>query len=443
LRVCHVFAGVAGGRWVHDQVDRLRDHGCEVAVALAGEQGPTVDLCRSAGIPVKGFDFRTSGLKALITLPWRVLKLAWWMRRERFDVVQSHTIASTLFARPAAWFADVPVRLEMSTSPFYMQAPSIRRLEVATAWMETGLIPSCAVTERLYREAGLPERLIQPVLYYGPDAERFDPELTKPEGLRAEFGLPAGAPLIGSIAIFYPKCKDNSFVPPDTRDRYIKGHYDVILAMHRVRREFPAARLMMIGCGWGPRGHEAEQDLRAFVVREGLEDVVLFPGWRSSTAAVYMDLDVSVQASLNENLGGTIESLLMARPTVATRVGGMVDSVIDGRTGILVRPEDPEDLARGILDLLRDRDRAAALGRAGRKLMLSHFTLSTTVPALAAIYRRQRDSAPGAFRLHVGATRVILASLLAPFLFARAIFDYVATAFLPARLARLRGGRSA
>ena len=216
----------------------------------------------------------------------------------------------------------------------------------------------------------------------------------------------------------------------------------MILAMHHVRREFPAARLMMIGCGWGPRGSEAEQDLRAFVAREGLEVVVFFPGWRPSTAAVYMDLDVSVQASLNENLGGTIESLLMARPTVATRVGGMVDSVIDGRTGILVRPEDPEDLARGILELLRDRDRAAALGRAGRELMLSNFTLSTTVPALAAIYRRQRAMAPGAFRLHIGTFRVILASLIAPYLFARAIFDLCRHRRPSALLARLRSKRS-
>ncbi len=435
LRICHVFAGVNGGRWVYDQVDRLRSFGFEASVALGGEEGPTVDLCRSAGIEVTGFDFGTSGLKAL-TLPWRVLRLAWWMRRQRFDVVQSHTIASTLFARPAAWFADVPVRLEMSTSPFYMQAPSMRRLEVATAWMETGLIPSCNLTERLYREAGIAERLIQPVLYYGPDAERFDPAKAKPEGLRAEYGLPEDTPLIGSIAIFYPKCKGNSFVPPDTRNRYIKGHYDVILAMRHVRREFPAARLMMIGCGWGPKGPEAEADLRAFVAREGLEDVVLFTGWRPSTAAVYMDLDVSVQASLNENLGGTIESLLMARPTVATRVGGMVDSVIDGRTGLLARPEDPEDLARAIIELLRDRDRARGLGKAGRALMLSRFTLETTVPALAAIYRRQREAAPGAFRLHVGALRVIASIFLAPFLFAPAVYDYVATALIPSWFGR-------
>ena len=440
LRVCHVFANVAGGRWVYDQTDRLRDHGCACTVVLAGEEGPTVDLIRGAGIPIHAADFRLFGLKALLSFPWRVIRLAAWMRRQRFDVVQSHIMPSTLFARPAAWLADVPVRLEMSTSPFYMQAPSMRWMEKATAWMETGLIPSCELTARLYREAGIAERLVQPVLYYGPDEDRFDPERTRPEGLRAEFGLPEDTPLIGSVAIFYPKCKGSSFVPPDTRHRYIKGHTDIILAMHRVRREFPAARLVMVGTGWGPDGPAAEADLREFVRREGLEDVVLFAGWRPSTAAVYMDLDVSVQASLNENLGGTIESLLMARPTVATRVGGMVDSVIDGRTGILVRPEDPDDLAGGMLELLRDRERAEALGRAGREWMLSRFTLSTTVPALAGIYRRQRAAAPGAFRLHVSAARLAVAALIAGPILARAIFDLLVTSVVPRQLARLRRG---
>jgi hypothetical protein len=116
----------------------------------------------------------------------------------------------------------------------------------------------------------------------------------------------------------------------------------------------------------------------------------------------------------------------------------MVDSVIDGRTGILVRPGDPRDLARGILELLRDPDRAAALGRAGRELMLSHFTLGTTVRELAALYRRQLDAAPAAFRPHAFILRLGGAALLAPFILARAIFDYAATGFVPERLAALR-----
>lgn len=420
-----------------DQLSWLKAQGHDCTVVLAGDEGPTVELCRSAGIAVKPFDFGVYRLR-VFTLPLRVLKLARMMRRERFDVVQSHIIPSTLFARPAAWLADVPVRLEMSTSPYYMQAPSMRWIEAWTAGMETGLIPSCTLTQRLFREAGIPDRIIQPVLYYGPDAARFDPGRQAPEDLRGEFGLAPDTPLIGSIAIFYSKCRGGSFVPPEIRHRYIKGHTDVIRAMHRVVREIPAARLVMIGCGWGPRAHETEADLREIVRREGLEEVVLFAGWRPDTAAVYQDLDVSVQASLNENLGGTIESLLMARPTVATRVGGMVDSVVDGETGMLVAPGDPDDLARGILELLRDPERAAALGRAGRERMLARFTLATTGPALADLYRRQRAAARGSFRLHVGLVRLVLAALLAIPLLGRVGFDLVVKTYLPDRWRALR-----
>jgi len=452
VKVCHVFACTEGGRWVYEQLDALkREHGCEVVALLGGDEGPTVDMCRRAGIRTESFDFQIFSRKGLLTFPFRVVKLALWFRRERFDVVQSHILPSTLFARPAAWLADVPVRLTMSTSPYYLQAPSIRWVEAGTAFMETGVIPSCNVTTELYREAGVAERRIMPCLYYGPHEAGFDPAAAEPEGLRAEMGVPEGTPLVGAIAIFYARCADSSFVPPEVRGRFIKGHCDLIRSMHHVRREFPDARLVMVGRGWGARAHESEEELAAFVRDEGLDDVVYFAGWRKSTPAVLVDLDVSVQASVNENLGGTIESLLMARPTVATRVGGMVDSVLDGETGILVNPEDPEDLARGICDLLRDPERGAALGRAGRARMLSGFTLTTTVPRLHDLYCRQRAEAPGAWRLWVSACRLLLGGLLALPMFARMVlWDLYALNILPGRVAgarrrlgRLTGRRAA
>ncbi|HEY0313509.1 MAG TPA: glycosyltransferase family 4 protein [Allosphingosinicella sp.] len=452
LKVCHVFSGTEGGRWVYEQLDALkREHGCEVVALLGGHEGPTVDLCRNAGIRTEAFDFAIASWRDAFTFPFRVIRMARWMRRERFDVVQSHILPSTLFARPAAWLADIPVRLTMSTSPYYLQAPSIRWVEAGTAFMETGVIPSCALTTELYREAGVSERIIQECLYYGPHEARFDPATAKPEGLRAEMGVPEGTPLVGAIAIFYARCADSSFVPPDTRGRFIKGHCDLIRAMHFVRREFPDARLVMVGRGWGPRGHESEGELEAFVAAEGLSDAVYFAGWRQSTAAVLVDLDVSVQASVNENLGGTIESLLMARPTVATRVGGMPDSVVDGETGILANPEDPEDLARGICALLRDPERAAALGRAGRARMLAGFTLTTTVPRLLHLYRRQRAQAPGAWRRRASLWRFLAGMVIAVPMFGRMLlWDIYVLNILPGRLAgvrrrlrRLRGGAAA
>jgi len=133
-------------------------------------------------------------------------------------------------------------------------------------------------------------------------------------------------------------------------------------------------------------------------------------------------LNVSVQASLNENLGGTIESLLMECPVVATRVGGMVDSVRDGETGVLVNPASSEDLARGILQLLRDPERARSLGRAGRRLMLEDFTLAATVRKLNALYIRclqpGRDS-PRKYRLWMSGCRLLMSLPIAAYLVTR------------------------
>lgn len=422
MKICHVFPGAEGGRWVYEQLDALRSLGADPAAVLGADEGTLVDRCRIADIPVTSLPQSIAGWPNMVRYPFRVLRLAWWLRRERIEVVQSHIFFAMLFARPAAWLADVPVRLEMTTSPFYMQAPSLRWIERATAWMETALVPSCELSRRLFLDAGCPPGQVSRTLYYGPRAREFDPAEASPAGLRTEYGIPAGAPLIGSIALFYDRCADSSFVPPEARGRFIKGTTDLIEALPIVQRRFPEARLVLVGGGWGANAAATEAELRSFVAERNLSDRVIFTGWRASAAAVLAELDVSVQAAVNENLGGVVESLLMARPTVATRVGGMPEAVIDGETGVLVNPSDPGDLADGICQLLADPARAAALGAAGRTMMLSRFTLETTAPALHALYRRRRASARGAWRWYVTAYRLALA----PFVFLPIVLRAVA-----------------
>ena len=399
LRICHVFAGVEGGSWAFDQLLSLKnDFGCEVTAVLSGSEGPLPDRCRAAGIPIKPLDFRMSP-GTMTTLPWRIFSFALWLRRNRIDVVQSHVVNSTMLARPAAWLADVPVRLTMVTSPYYMDSPTLRQVEIESCSMETGIIPSCVRTADLYREAGVAEELICETLYYGPSSQRFDPAKAQPLGLRQRLGLPADAPTIASIAHFYPRMpRIKDIMPACLEGQLLKGHDVLIDAMPHILSEFPDAKMLFIGKGWGLDPSSCEAEIRALIAQAGMGDHVFMAGYIDDIPGAYMDVDVSVQASLYENLGGTIESLLMQRPTVATRVGGMIDSVIDGETGILVNPSDATDLARGICELLRDRERARLLGEQGRKRMLEGFTLEATMPRLAALYSRQRAAAPTAWR---------------------------------------------
>ena len=96
--------------------------------------------------------------------------------------------------------------------------------------------------------------------------------------------------------------------------------------MGTVREEFPDARLVMVGKGWGPQGPQAERELEDFVRREASRPRNLRRLARQHGGCLHGPRRFGAGVAQREFLGGTIKSLLMARPTVATRVGGMVDA---------------------------------------------------------------------------------------------------------------------
>jgi glycosyltransferase involved in cell wall biosynthesis len=92
------------------------------------------------------------------------------------------------------------------------------------------------------------------------------------------------------------------------------------------------------------------------------------------------DVTLVLVPSRYEAFGLTaLEAAQMARPVVATRVGGLPEVVVDGKTGLLVEPDDPVALARAIVTLLQDRGRAERLGRAARERARHAFSLERCV----------------------------------------------------------------
>ena len=391
LKVCHVVATAESARWVAEQLRGLRErYGCEVSAVVGGGRGSLVDLLRAEGIPYHVENFTFSSPLDLMRAARTVFRLARLFRRERVDVVQSHLFFSMVIARLAAWLADVPVRLAMYASPFHLEARTSLWLDRATCWMESALIPSCERSVELCRGMGVgPDRT--PLVYYGPDERRFVPERVEPAGIRASFGWPAKTPLVVMVAFFYPRMSESRWIPRAVHNRGIKGHGDLVRAVPHVLSEFPEAKFLLIGSGWGEGGEQYKREVEELVRRMGVEGSVLFPGYRADANRILREADVAVQASLNDNPAGTIESLLMECPTVVTRVGGLVDTVREGETGLQANPGDPRDLARRIVEMLREPARAREMGRAGRRLMLERFTLSRTVKDLHELYRRLRS----------------------------------------------------
>ena len=134
-KVCHLVCSAEGATWMFEQLRDLRDvYGYDVVAVVSAGEGKLIDKLRSENIRYHITDFATGAAspRSILGLPFSVLKLAWFFRREQFDIVQSHVFATALTARPAAWIADVPIRLAMIASPFHLQARLSRNLERAT-----------------------------------------------------------------------------------------------------------------------------------------------------------------------------------------------------------------------------------------------------------------------------------------------------------------------
>jgi glycosyltransferase involved in cell wall biosynthesis len=384
LKVLHVAATASGASWMVDILRGLRSRGYEVSALISGAQGDLAPKLKREGIPYYVGELDLFSNPAL-AVP-KTLRLANFLRKHQFDIVHYHLFASVISGRIAAYLADVPLRYSMITGPYHLEAPTPSRIDCKTVWMDTKVIASCEYTRQLYRSKGVPWNRIERI-YYGADESRFDPATSDASKLRRELGIPKGTPVVGMVAYFYAPLPKGSWTPPHLQGRALKGHETLLQAARIVLKKNPRTKFVLVGKGWGAIGEEYETQLRTSAREMGVDKSVIFAGARTDVPDALASFDVSVQCSLNENLGGTIESLLMARPTIATAVGGMPDSVRDWQTGLLVPPDDKDELAKAILTLLNNRRRARLLGQNGRRLMLREFTLTRTVDDIDRLYQ--------------------------------------------------------
>ena len=388
VRLCHIAATADGAVWMVEQLRELRDRrGYDVEAIIGTGEGTLPARLREAGIKFHTVTFQFPAMPGGVELHAQVTALAALLRKQKYDIVQTHLFASMVIGRLAAWQADVPVRLAMIAGPYHLEAYTPRWIDASTCWMDSGLIPSCQHAASIYRSLGVADRRVS-LAYYGPDEALFDRATTSPVDLRAEFDLPRDSILVGMIAYFYPPMPAGRWTPPLLHDRPNKRQTDLIEAAPVILKAFPKAKILLIGSGWGPAGAVEFEKAKQLTHQLGLQDSVIFTGARRDVNEVLAGLDVTVQASVSENLGGTIEALLMECPTVATATGGLVDTVIENVTGILVRPLDPVDLGNGIVRMLSDRDNARAMAKTGRALMIERFSLTRTIADLDRIYTK-------------------------------------------------------
>jgi peptidoglycan/xylan/chitin deacetylase (PgdA/CDA1 family) len=156
---------------------------------------------------------------------------------------------------------------------------------------------------------------------------------------------------------------------------------DILLeALPAVLEEFPEAVLTLAGIG------PALDDNKRLAASLGVAEHVSFMGLTANPAPYFRDADVVVLPSRREGLPVVaLEAFALARPVVATSVGGTIEAVIDGETGWIVPPEDPQRLARALIEAVTDRDEASRRALRGQQLVHERFTSDRMVGRLETL----------------------------------------------------------
>jgi glycosyltransferase involved in cell wall biosynthesis len=174
-----------------------------------------------------------------------------------------------------------------------------------------------------------------------------------------------------------------------------KGVEDVVHAAALLTADFPGISAVIAGAG-----QHAER-VRVLAAELGLAERVHLPGWLDSAdvPSWFAAADVVLAPSRIGRDGWTegqglsiIEAMASGRPVVATRTGGIPETITDGQTGLLVRPSDPAAVAGAVRLLVESPELASAIARRGSDSVRTRFDRSVTAGRFDGIYRAQLES---------------------------------------------------
>ncbi len=207
-------------------------------------------------------------------------------------------------------------------------------------------------------------------VYNGIDLSHFNPGIDG-EKVRSMFKIGKDTRLIGTIGHFAP----------------LKGFEELIESMGEVIREGFNIKLAIVGENAYLNSDRYKQKLLSQVNSAGLNDRIIFTGYREDIPVLLAAFDIFVLPSLSEGFGKVnLEAMAMGKPVISTNVGGIPEVVLDGLTGILVPPGNSRDLAHAIMRLLSDSHLRESIEKEGRRRVERHFTLQAHVEKIEEIY---------------------------------------------------------
>ncbi|HSA99980.1 MAG TPA: glycosyltransferase family 4 protein [Anaerolineales bacterium] len=339
-----------------DQAAWFHAHGYPVStVFLYDRDGLYSKWCESYPFPIHNLEALQTGsgvfrqIFSLLRGGQRLWKL---LRQDHFQAVETFTLDSNLFALPVAWIAGVPVRI--ATHHGWSAKDSALKRLAHHLLLKLGMVDTLvAVTEGI-RSQSIREG-IKPGLV-----------VTIPNGIHLFPAREKNAEVFSKILKTSTGCTTLLSVG---RLVYEKAYEVLIQALQLVVQEYPDVVLVIAGSG------VLRDELQVLIDTLHLSDKIHLLGDRPDVADLMVNADIFVMPSRSEGMPmALLEAMGSGLPVIATRVGGLGEVVQDHSQGILVPAEDSQELAKAILELLRDPALRSRMGRNARQRIEERYT---------------------------------------------------------------------
>lgn len=373
IKVLHLTGLAHGGSGEHilslaKATDRRR---FDISVGMA-KASPMLPRFVDAGIRVVPLALDHGGHPARNAVAFA--QISRLIRRERFDIVHTHTSVAGALGRVAAKTAGMAKTVHMlhSFASHQYMPWGPRQIGLAAERILDKFTDHYVAASRAMIEHGEKNGIFRPtsstLIPNGVDVAAMDTFLTTPRRpLRTELGVHHETPLVGLVG----------------RLEKAKGCEFFLRAIPSLLNRISDCKYLICGCG-ALRGQ-----LEQLANRLGIRQHVTFLGWRSDVWNVLSSLDLLVMPSLWESFGlVAAEAMALRVPVIASAVDGLKEVVENGVSGRLVTPEDFTAVADEVVSLMSDPRLRREMGQAGRRRVERDFTVNRMVAAHEQLYER-------------------------------------------------------
>ncbi len=335
----------------------FKDKGYEVFVVCS--PGKWLNDIKKEGIEVKEIIISRKVFSPFFDVI-SLCRLFFYFRKEKFDIVLTFTPKPGLLGQLAAKLAGVPVIINTIFGFYFHEniKPLKRKFFIVIEKIAAACSTFIFFRNKEDFETAQKEHMIKvgraEFIGDGIDIAKFNSARFTPEFIikkKQALGISSGAPVIGIVARLVKE----------------KGYVELFEAFKRVQEKFSDAVLLIIGLN-------DPQKKDSFNPESFRQKNIIFLGERTDVDELYAAMNVFVLPSYREGFPHSVmEASAMALPVVTTDVRGCRNAIESGLTGILIPPKNSQELAKAIIGLLSDRQKAMAMGQAGRKKAEKEF----------------------------------------------------------------------